>query len=331
MEVIHGLESFSKQRVPIVLALGTFDGVHRGHRALIELAVAWAGEVGGRCAVVTFDPHPWQVIAPPAEPFLLTTLDERLSLLAGLGVDLTVVVKFTSEFRQHSPDAWIDLLVRQTAMAGVVCGPNYTFGHDRAGTVGGLQALAARRGFEVRVAPHITVGGTLVSSSAIRAAIRTGRVRQAADLLGRWYTIRGEVIPGDERGRALGFPTANMSPPQDKVCPAQGIYAAFARTGGSAYPAAVSIGTRPTFGAGRLVVEAFLLDYGGDLYGRPLEVHFVQRLRDEQAFPSVEALVQQMHADVAEARAILAEVTPAFGESTQSTQSAQSTQSPRRM
>ena len=324
MEVIYGLESFPRQRVPVVAALGTFDGVHRGHRALIELAVGWAGESGGRCAAVTFDPHPWQVIAPPAEPFLLTTLDERLSLLAGLGVDLAGVVKFTSEFRQIPAEEWIDLLLRHTAMAGVVCGPNYTFGRDRTGTVRLLQTLATRRSFEVRVAPLIKVAGTLVSSTAIRELIRTGGVRQAAELLGRWYAIRGEVIRGDERGKSLGFPTANMLPPRDKVCPAAGIYGAFARTGRAVYPAAVSIGTRPTFGAGRLLVEAFLIDYHGDLFGEPLELRFVQRLRDEVAFPSVETLVQQMHADVAEARALLAAVRPDEPESTRSTRSTRS-------
>lgn len=327
MEVIHGLESFPRQRVPVVLALGTFDGVHRGHRALIELAVRWAGELGGRCATVTFDPHPRQVIAAPAEPFLLTSLDERLSLLAGLGVDLAVVVTFTSEFRQTPAAAWVDLLVRHTAMAGVVCGPNYAFGRDRAGTVSLLRTLAGQRGFEVSVAPHITVGGSVVSSSGIRSLVRAGEVRQAAELLGRWYAIRGEVIRGDDRGNALGFPTANMRPPQDKLCPASGIYAAFARTERGTHPAAVSIGTRPTFGAGSLTVEAFLIDYRGNLYGQLLELHFVQRLRDEMAFPSVDALVQQMHVDVAETRQLLAGTNPAFGESTRSTRSPRSTRS----
>lgn len=329
MEVVYGLDSFPKQRVPVVLVLGTFDGVHRGHRVLMEQAARRARQRRGRCAVLTFDPHPLQIIAPPSEPFLLTSLEERLTLLAGLGADLAVVVRFTEEFRRTPAEAWIEQLVRRVAMVEVVCGPNYFFGRNRGGTVAMLQEEGRKRGFSVYVTPQVEVEGMLVSSTQIRQLIRAGRVRDAATLLGRWYAIHGEVIRGDTRGKALGFPTANLLPPEEKVIPATGIYAAYGRTAQGTYQAAVSVGTRPTFGPGRLLVEAYLLAFSGTLYGEWLEIHFVHRLRDEIAFPSREALIAQMAEDVAEARAVLAEVKPALGESTQSSQSAQSTQSSR--
>ena len=305
MEVIYGIDSFPRQRVPLVAALGTFDGVHRGHRALIEQAVRRSRELGGRCAVLTFDPHPLQVIAPPPEPFLLTTLEERLALLAGLSVDLTVIIHFDEAFRQIAAEAWIDVLVERIGMAEVICGANYTFGHDRSGTVDLLLRRGGERGFAVRVASPVHVGGTLVGSTLIRRLLRAGEVREAARFLGRWYAVRGEVIQGDRRGTQLGFPTANMPPPEDKVIPTTGIYAALARIEQGTYQAAVSIGTRPTFGPGPLMIEAYLLEFSGDLYGAAAEIHFVERLRDEMTFSSTDALVRQMRDDVEEAQRVL--------------------------
>lgn len=312
MEIIRGLGSFPKQKVPVVLALGTFDGVHRGHRALIEQAVRRADDLSGRCAAMTFDPHPLQVIAPPPEPFLLTTVEERLSLFAGLGVDLAVTIHFDEALRMIPAAEWITLLVRHVEMAEVVCGVNYTFGHDRGGNVELLRQHGIGRGFAVHIAPQVHVGGTLVSSTLIRRVIRSGEVHEAARFLGRWYAFRGEVVRGDGRGRKLGYPTANVRLPEEKVMPATGIYAAFGRTERGRYQAAVSIGTRPTFGPGALTVEAYLLDFAGDLYGEQLEIHFVRRLRDEMAFASPAALIRQMEDDVAETRRLLAQVEPAM-------------------
>lgn len=307
MEVVRGLESFPRQRVPLVLALGTFDGVHRGHRVLIDVAVRRARDLGGRCGALTFDPHPLQVIAPPAEPFLLTTVEERLALLAAVGLDLSCVVRFDDQFRLLEAPEWPALLARRTGMAEIVCGSNYTFGRDRGGDVALLAGAGAALGFTVHVVPQVQVGGAPVSSTLIRGLIRAGDVAGAAELLGRWYALSGEVIRGDRRGTALGFPTANLLPPQQKVLPATGIYAGFARTDAGIHPAAVSIGTRPTFGAGQLLVEAHLLDASEDLYGAPLRLEFVRRLRDEMAFASAGALVAQMEDDVAQTRRILAE------------------------
>jgi len=311
MEIIDGLEHFPKQRVPVVVALGTFDGVHIGHQALIRHALGRAREIGGRCAVLTFDPHPLQVIAPPAEPFLLTTLQERLQLLADLGADMSVIVRFDPVLRRMPPDRWIAMLVEHIRLAEAVCGPNYTFGHGRAGTVATLADEGHDHGFVVHVVPPMEIDGVTVSSTVIRTLLRKGDVRKAGRLLGRWYGIRGTVVRGDGRGNALGFPTANLQPPTDKITPAQGIYAGFARVPSGMGQAAVSVGTRPTFGPGQLLIEAYLIDVSVDLYGADIDLYFVERLRDELKFDSIEELIRQMHADVEQARAVLPRALPA--------------------
>jgi riboflavin kinase/FMN adenylyltransferase len=304
MEILRGFPSVP-QHPPGVLALGTFDGVHRGHQALLREAVRRAKERNVSCAALTFDPHPLQVIAPPPEAFLLTTLDERLELLSALGPDVVYIIPFDEAFRRVGADGWVDLLQSRVGMAEVLCGANYTFGRDRGGNVERLRARAAARGFAVHVAPEVHVGRTLVSSTLIRRLLRSGEVQEAARFLGRWYAVEGTVGRGDARGRALGFPTANLALPEEKLIPAAGIYAAFALTETDQYQAAVSIGTRPTFGPGELTVEAYLLDFADDLYGGPLALRFVQRLREEIAFASEAALVRQIEDDVAETRRIL--------------------------
>jgi len=306
MEIIRGIEAFPQQRVPVVLGLGTFDGMHLGHQALLSEVVRIAGEQGGRAATITFDPHPLSVIAPPPEPFLLTTIEERLGLIASLGVEVALVIRFDDEFRQISAQAWMELLLRHVRMSALVCGSNYTFGRDRGGAVELLRGWAEAKSVKVQVMRPVRVGGVLVSSTLIRRLLRAGDAGEAARYLGRWYTLRGTVQRGDARGRRLGFPTANLALPEDKLIPGTGIYAAIARTERGLYQAAISIGTRPTFGPGAIVVEAYLLEFSGDLYGEPLELHFVQRLRDELAFASEAALIRQMHEDVAEAARLLA-------------------------
>jgi len=313
MEVIYGLETFPKQRVPVVLALGTFDGLHRGHQMLLALAVQRARELQGRCAVFTFDPHPRTVLTASPDGFLLTTLDERLELFAMLGADLAMVVQFNDTFRYTSAETWIRELVTRTAMAEVVCGANYAFGRDRGGDAALLRRLGDKYGFQVRVADPVEVDGAPVSSTRIRDALRAGRVTEASRLLGRWYVLRGTVVRGDGRGRTLGYPTANLSVPSNKLIPALGIYAGYARSAAGEYPTAVSIGVRPTFGQGPLVVEAYLLQFAGDLYGMPLELHLATRLHDELMFSSVEDLVRQIGADVAAVPRALAEAEERTG------------------
>jgi riboflavin kinase/FMN adenylyltransferase len=309
MDVVRGFPQRAKT-LGGVLALGTFDGVHRGHQALLGEAVRRASDRGTAAAVMTFDPHPLQVIAPPPEPFLLTTLDERLELLAASGLAAAYVIPFDAALRALSAEEWVDLLWDRIGMTEVISGANYTFGRDRGGTVSLLRALAGARGFSVHVPPQVHVGGTLVSSTLIRRLVRSGDVAEAGRFLGRWYALGGVVGRGDARGRTLGFPTANLTIPDEKLIPAAGIYAALAAAETGAYEAAVSIGTRPTYGPGALTVEAHLLDFAGDLYGQSLRIAFVQRLREEIAFTSEAALVRQIGEDVAETRRLLPRARP---------------------
>ena len=314
MDVYRGLEAFVHDGRPVVVALGTFDGVHLGHRAVLGQARAAASALGGRSVALTFDPHPRQVIAPPAGPFLLTTLEERLQLLAALGLDAAVVVTFDDALRRTPPEGWVERLVGTVRPVEVVTGTTYRYGRDRAGTVEDLSASGRRYGFAVSAVPPTVAGGAPVSSTRIRGLLRNGAVEEAGRLLGRPYAVRGRVVAGDGRGRRLGFPTANLQPPAEKLLPGSGVYAGLARlhgAGGGEEPtggwaAAVNVGTRPTFGAGPLTVEAYLLDFSGDLYGRELEVTFLRRLRDEAAFGRVEDLVRQIAEDVQQVRALLA-------------------------
>ena len=272
---------------PRRVAVGTFDGVHLGHREVID----------GSDTVLTFYPHPSMVVAPAHTPKLLTSLATKTDLVAELGVRELVVIPFDAEFAQRSAREFIDdVLVAALQATRVSVGENFRFGHRAQGDA---ELLAADSRFETRVVPLLEVDGEIVSSSHIRGLVLAGEVEQAARLLGRPFQLRGEVVHGDGRGRELGFPTANLIPDDALACPGHGIYACLA----DGRPAAVNIGVRPTFQTGRgELIEAFLLDTDEDLYGRELRIEFVSRLRGERRFPSVDALVEQMHADVAEVR-----------------------------
>jgi riboflavin kinase / FMN adenylyltransferase len=274
---------------PRRVAIGTFDGVHLGHREVIR----------GSDTVVTFDPHPLAVIHPEALPKLLTPFPIKRDLIAGLDVEELVVVPFDRELAERSAEWFVDeVLVRRLRAEQVSVGENFRFGK---GAKGDPDLLASRDEFETRVVPLVEVGGEAVSSSQIRALVAAGDVRRAADFLGGPFLLDGEVVRGDGRGRELGFPTANIVPDDRLVCPGHGVYAAWAH----GYPAAVNVGVRPTFDTGRgLLVEAHLLDFDDDLYGQTLRIAFVERLRGERRFDSVEALVAQMHRDVDQAREI---------------------------
>lgn len=306
MEIFRGLEAIPRGGRPAYLALGMFDGVHLGHQAVLartrEAAVAGAG----RHFVLTFDPHPQRVIAPPPEPILLTTVEERLDLFAAQEMDGAVVVRFDETLRRTPAHRWLEMLAEVVVPGGVVVSSTYAFGRDRGGTVNLLRAAAERFGFSVTVVPPVHAEGTLVSSTLIRRLVRAGEVDEAHVFLGRPYAVRGRVVEGERRGRTLGFPTANLAVHPDKLLPGRGIYAAWARLEGGALPAAVSVGTRPTFGPGDLLVEAYLLDFEGDLYGAGIELVFEHRLREEQAFRTIPELIRQMEADVAQVRVALA-------------------------
>jgi riboflavin kinase/FMN adenylyltransferase len=279
---------------PRRVAVGEFDGVHLGHREVIR----------GADTVLTFEPHPLAVIHPEAAPKLLTRLDLKAELVESLGVDELVVIPFDREFASHDAQAFIDdILVGRLGATWVSVGENFRFGHRASGDAALLQAQDA---FETRIAPLVEHDDEIVSSTHIRGLVVAGEVDVAAGFLGAPFRMRGPVMHGDKRGRELGFPTANLVPDDALVCPGHGVYACVARPpGGPAVPAAVNVGVRPTFVTGRgVLVEAYLIDYDGDLYDTELTLEFLARLRGEKRFGTVEALVEQMHADVAAAREI---------------------------
>jgi riboflavin kinase/FMN adenylyltransferase len=274
---------------PRQVAIGTFDGVHLGHRAVI----------GESDTVLTFEPHPLAVIRPDAMPKLLMPFDIKRDVIDGLGVEELVVIHFDSAFQELSAERFVDeILVGRLGASHVRVGENFRFGK---GARGDAAFLAARPEFETEVVPMVDVEGETVSSTQIRALVAAGDVARAARFLGAPFMLEGEVVHGDGRGRELGMPTANLVPDPRFACPGHGVYAAWAH----GHPAAVNVGVRPTFESGRgLLVEAYLLDYSGDLYGQTLRIAFVERMRGERRFESVDALVDQMRADVDRAREI---------------------------
>jgi riboflavin kinase/FMN adenylyltransferase len=280
------------------IAMGTFDGVHLGHRRVIESARQWARNHGARASVVTFDPHPLQILRPEDPPKRLTTTGVKAGLVEQLGMDEMIVIPFTRELSMVEPEAFCrDTLTGRLGARHVSVGENFRFGH---GAAGDADFLRAHHEFETSVVPLIESSGETVSSSRIRDLVSSGAVRDAAKLLGGPFVLEGTVVEGDARGRELGMPTANLETPPDLVVPAPGIYAARARIGGrEKFPAAVSIGVRPTFeDAGEQRVEAHLIGLEDDLYGRTMQLEFLDRLRDEERFDSAEELTAQMRKDV---------------------------------
>ncbi len=310
MNVVTGLEAFRPSARPVSLALGMFDGLHRGHRAIIETVKASSEADGGDAVVTTFDPHPLMVIAPPNDPFLLSTLDERIELLRATGIDTVLVVPFDEHLRTLSAEAWLECIERNPQPLRIVVSSTHHFGHNRVGDTVMLQTWAAQRDVAVTVVPPVTDNGTIISSTAVRERLREGDVHTAARWLGRWYSVRGVIVAGAGRGRRLGVPTANLRVPPEKLLPRRGVYAAYATVGASTYPAAVNIGVRPTFGDEGLTIEAHLIDADLNLYGETLELAFVERLRPERRFPDAPALREQVNADLIAARRILSEERP---------------------
>jgi len=289
------------------LALGTFDGVHVGHRRVIGSAVEHAREQRLTAAVATFDPHPLQILRPDEPPRLLTTTERKIELVAGLGVDELIAIPFTPELsRQSAEDFSDEVLARALGARFVSVGANFHFGH---GAAGDAALLRSRPEFETDVVELVQHGDGPISSSRIRSLLEDGDVAGAAQLLGAPYSVAGPVVEGDRRGRDLDMPTANLEPPPGLILPATGIYAGTATVdgGGEQWPAAVSIGVRPTFGSGgELRLEAHLIGFEGDLYGRTMALSFLERLRDEERFDSPQELVAQMKRDVEQARAAAA-------------------------
>ena len=310
MEVLRpdDVERSDRARPACVATIGAYDGVHLGHRAVIAEVRRQADARGVASAVITFDRHPAQVVRPDSAPKLLTDLDQKLELLESTGVDIAMVVTFDAERASESAEEFVEtVLVDALGAVGVVVGEDFHFGKGRRGNVELLRSMGR---FEVLGMPLVGVDGTpeKVSSTAVRALLQHGDIGQANRLLGRAYEVRGVVRNGDRRGRELGFPTANVSVPNEICLPHDGIYAAwYERPDGHVWPAAVSLGRRPTFYAAQegSLLEAFLIDFQGDLYREAAKVRFVAFLRGEERFDSVEALVEQMQRDVINARTTL--------------------------
>ena len=295
------------------VTIGVFDGLHLGHRAVIGLVKEIASERGLLSAVVTFDRHPALVVRPTSAPMLLTDLDQKLELLEDTGIDVVVVVTFDDLRSQESPEDFVsEVLVDRLATRAVIVGEDFHFGHQRRGNVPLLRELGDELGFTVEGIELIALddepGTDRVSSTAVRRLLAEGDVAGAARLLGRSHEVRGIVAHGDKRGRELGFPTANVSVPGEILLPADGIYAGwYLRPDGVQHPTAMSIGRRPTFyeQAHASLLECYLIDFDGDLYDEPAKVRFVERLRGEERFDSVDALIEQMRRDVDAATTIL--------------------------
>jgi riboflavin kinase/FMN adenylyltransferase len=291
---------------PSHATIGTFDGVHRGHQALLKPLIAGARSAGAASVLVTFEPHPRCVLDPDHCPPNLTTLDEKTWLLDQLGLDHVVVIPFTPQIAALSAAAFMRRLLRGMEIRRMVVGEHHRFGHGQRGDSALLRRLGRGHSFTVDVVPTLRRGGEPISSSRIRRLVLLGQVRAAAQLLGRDYFIRSTVEHGAKRGRQLGFPTANLRIAPNKLIPPNAIYASRVDIDGQAYGGATSIGFRPTFGGNTLTVESFVLDFDGDLYDKLITVWFVQRLRAEKRFATVPALQQQMARDVETARRILA-------------------------
>ncbi len=304
---IHGLEWDEAPPAGCrggALSVGNFDGVHRGHAALLSELRRQASAVAGPAVALTFDPHPMQLLHPDSYPSPLTTAAERARLLLAHGADHVVLLRTTREFLHLTAEEFFGRVVRGHFDArAMVEGVNFGFGRDRGGNVETLAGLCRRDGLALVVVPPVLLGGEAVSSSRIRSALQRGAVREAADCLGRPYRLMGHVGTGQRRGAALGFPTANLERLETLV-PGDGVYAVRVERGEASWPGAANIGPNPTFGESARKVEVHLIGFQGDLYGRQLSVDFVERLRDTRPFGSVSELIAQLRADVERARAI---------------------------
>jgi riboflavin kinase / FMN adenylyltransferase len=316
----RGLEATPGDLGRTVVTVGMYDGVHRGHQKLIGAAVARARAMRRPCLLLTFDPHPAEVVRPGSHPAILTSMDRKAELVAELGVDAMCVLPFTPEFMRLAPETFTHtVLVEHLHTAQVVVGENFTYGHRAAGTVDTLKAEGRRFGFTVEGVPlagvHKEDDGAddevTISSTYIRACVAAGDMGSAAAALGRPHRVDGVVVRGHRRGRELGYPTANVETPPFTAIPADGVYAGHLVTrdsegaSGDRYPAAVSVGTNPTFQGSRRTVEAYVLDYDGDLYGEHVGVEFAARLRPMAAFADIDALLAAMAKDVADTRSAL--------------------------
>src|SRR5881296_1470907 len=307
MEILRAISDLSQLRGPLFLAIGVFDGVHLGHQAVISTSGEHARAANATPVVVTFDPHPEKVLRPEGAPHLLTATSHKIALIRDLGVGHLLIITFDKQFAATEPEDFVQQLVKHSTPLREICvGHEWSFGKNRRGNLELLNYFGARFDFGVVGIPPVTVNGELVSSTAIRQAVEAGDLAKAARMLGREYTILGTVVGGDNRGKKIGFPTANLSAHNEQF-PPNGVYFAQAKLDGGVYPGVINLGYRPTVSSEQeRVLEIHLMDFDRDIYGSDLEVRFIHYLRPEKKFESVEALVRQISLDVKQARELCA-------------------------
>lgn len=305
MEIEQELASVTPQGETL-LAIGVFDGVHAGHRYLLKQLQKRAAEKHLLSGVLTFNPHPQSVLHPDDQLPWLSNLEDRVTTLQQLGVNIVAVLTFTPELAQLTAQDFMSLLKKYLKMRGIMVGPDFALGRGGEGNISLLRTLGNQMEFSVEVISPYTINGELVSSTLIRQALIQGDMKRVEKLMGHHFYLRGKVITSDKRGRALGFPTANLESKPQQALPNNGIYATITHVDGKQFPSATNIGTRPTFGEGRKMVENHLLNYKGNLYSKEIMVEFVQKLRDEKRFASSEELKTQIEKDVRKVQALLA-------------------------
>jgi riboflavin kinase/FMN adenylyltransferase len=307
MQVLRTLEELARHSRRVCLAIGVFDGVHLGHQRVIGQARDDARAIGGTSVVLTFDPHPMRVLQPNKAPQLLTSTEHKLALIEKLNLDACLVLAFDKAFSRTPPEQFIETVAGKTNQLQEICvGTRFRFGHNRAGDVRLIEALAPRYGFVAKEIRSVMLDKEMISSTAIRQHVRGGRLDRAAAMLGRPFSVLGTVETGDHRGHGLGFPTANLNP-HNEVLPPDGVYVARAVIGQETLGGVVNIGVRPTFKDRwpRRILEIHILGFDREVYGRDVEVQFLQKLRDEKKFDSADALKAQIAADIQAARKLL--------------------------
>jgi riboflavin kinase/FMN adenylyltransferase len=304
MEILRTIPELSELPGPLFLAIGVFDGVHLGHQAVISTSAEHARAANGTPVVVTFDPHPEKILRPDKAPHLLTATPHKIALIRARGVGHLLIISFDKHFAATEPEDFVQQLVQHSKPLREICvGHEWSFGRNRRGNLDLLKKLGVQFDFDVVGIPPVAVNGEIVSSTTIRRAIEAGDLEKSATMLGRYYTILGTVVHGDDLGKKIGFPTANLSAHSEQF-PPNGVYFAEAKLDGVVYPGVVNLGCRPTMSSGKSdrILEVYLFDFDRDIYGKDLELRFIRYLRAEKKFENVDALVRQIERDVQQAR-----------------------------
>ena len=305
MRFYRGSGGFAEEIEQSVLTLGNFDGVHVGHQQIFKRVIGRSAELGAPSIVYTFEPHPLKVLQPGKFFPLITTIDEKRRIIEKVGIDILICEDFTREFALKSPPDFVKEILHERLKAHeIFIGPDYRFGMRREGNAGLLKTLGKKWGIETVILDDIKMDGVEVRSTTIRTYIQSGKVREASRLLGRFYSLEGEVIRGKGRGKPLGIPTANLRPNKE-LFPASGIFAVWVFFQGKRFPGVLNIGTNPTFRDQELSLEVYIMDFHDEIYGENLRIEFVEKLRDEKAFSDAGALVEQIQRDIGKAREVL--------------------------